>query len=193
MHDLPAPFDQLPENALRPQLLAEKICLFRQGEPPRAIFYLEHGEIVLLRYTTSGDEIIIHVARSGETFAEAALFSGQYHCDAIVRQQSSIVEISKAAVLRTAQQNTRFSLALVARFSQQVQRLRSHKELLAIRSATERVYVAINEGMLQGSVKQFAASIGLTHEVVYRALAELVKKGRLLKHSRGQYIIPENP
>ncbi len=190
MQNLPTPFDQLAANAVNLRDLQEKTRLFQRGEPPKAIFYLEQGEIVLMRYTAGGDEIIIHTARKGETFAEAALFSDQYHCDAIARQPSRLWEISKEAVLQLAQHNTQFSLALAARFSQQVQGLRSHKELLAIRSATDRVYVAINEGLLQGSVKQFAASIGLTHEAVYRALSKLVHSGHILKHGNREYSIP---
>jgi predicted transcriptional regulator len=60
---------------------------------------------------------------------------------------------------------------------------------LAVRSATERVWLAMVEGLLQSTIKQFAASIGLTHEATYRALAELVENGRIQKQGRGRYSI----
>ena len=41
--------------------------------------------------------------------------------------------------------------------------------------------------MLGKEIKQFAAEIGLTHEATYRALAKLVKDGRIEKAGRGQY------
>lgn len=80
-------------------------------------------------------------------------------------------------------------MALTARFAGQVQSYRRRFEIMAIRSAEDRVYTAVSDGMLSGSVKSLAGEIGLTHEVVYRALATLVKQRRVQKIGRGQYHI----
>lgn len=61
------------------------------------------------------------------------------------------------------------------------------QELLAIRSAQERVYAALCEGMLTLAIKHFAASIGLAPETTYRAFADLVKDERIVKTARGSY------
>ena len=187
MKHLPKPFDQLPDYAVDLEVFEEPGRLFLQGAEARCLYYLEQGEVTLIRHTAAGDEVSIHVAYSGETFAEAALFSDQYHCDAMIRQPSRLWAINNADVLTLSRKNAEFSLALSARFAGQVQGLRRQKELLAIRSATERVYVALSEGLLHSNIKQFASSIGLTHEAVYRALAKLVKAGRVIKYGRGKY------
>lgn len=148
MNDLPPLFHRLPDSAVNLRLFKGSVRLFRQGDKPECFYFLEQGEVVLIRHSVAGDEIVIHVARGGETFAEAALFSDEYHCDALIRQPSRLWEISKDAVLTLSRQDAEFSLALSARFARQVQGLRRHKELLAIRSATERVFVALSEGML---------------------------------------------
>jgi CRP-like cAMP-binding protein len=189
MNKLPAPFNLLPQSALQLHELNPQEVLFRLGETPWGMFFLESGEVTLIRHTRSGDDVVTHVARSGETFAEAALFSDSYHCDAIIKQPSRVWEVNKKAVLALSEVDSVFALALAARFAMQVQQLRRQKEILAIRSANERVYAALSDGMLQGSIKQFAGNIGLTHEAVYRALNTLVERKRVIKRGRGVYTL----
>ena len=190
MKNLGAPFDQLPAGAVTLRSVAESSRLFRQGDKPGCFYFLEQGEVTLTRITAAGDEVVMHTAYSGETFAEAALFSEQYHCDAFTKLPCRLWEIDKQAVMTLSRQDSEFSLQLTARFARQVQALRRHKELLAVRSASERVYLAMAEGLLQSNIKQFSASIGLTHEATYRALSELVAAGRVVKRGRGEYIFP---
>src|SRR5689334_15525999 len=57
--------------------------LFRQGDPTFAIFAVESGCIQLVRHATEDRTVILHSARGGELFAEAALFSDAYHCGAV--------------------------------------------------------------------------------------------------------------
>jgi len=75
-------------------------ALFRQGDPAAAIFRLESGQIHLLRHTEDGASVLMHVARAGETLAEAALFADAYHCDAIARAPSWVIAIHKRDLLR---------------------------------------------------------------------------------------------
>lgn len=185
----PEPFNKLQENDLNYLELDSGHKLFHQGEKTRAIYYLQQGAVTLSRWGANGDEIIIHTAHDGESFAEAALFSDKYHCDAQTRTQCVLWEINKAALLSVFNKEPEFALALTAKFARQVQVLRHQKELLAIRSAPERVYAAMCEGLLTTDIKLFAASIGLAHETVYRALAKLVKEKSVVKTARGLYEI----
>lgn len=189
MDILPAPFNLLPESACKRFDLKKTDLLFHQGERVTNLFYLTSGEVTLSRYGLAGNEVIIHQAQPKETFAEAALFSEAYHCNAIATQDTELWKINKAATLGFAKENPVFAMDLTARFAKQIQQLRSQKELLAVRSATERVYIALNQGLLNTNIKQFANTIGLTHEATYRALAELVKENRVVKNGRGNYSI----
>lgn len=187
MNNLPTPFDQLPSSATKKYELEKNHTLFRQGEQVSNMFYVAMGEVTLSRYGLAGNEVIIHSAQAKETFAEAALFSDVYHCDAVVTKDSQLWSINKAATLAFANDNPSFAMDLMERFAKQIQQLRSQKEILAIRSATERVYMALSQGLLNTSIKQFANSIGLTHEATYRALAELVRDNKAIKLGRGNY------
>ena len=117
------------------------------------------------------------------------MFSDDYHCDAVAKIPSKITLLPKRAVLNLFAEDGEFAAAVARRFAQQVQSYRRRIELLAIRSAEERTYTAVADGMLRTSAMDLAAQIGLTHEATYRALASLVEKDRLIKTGRGKYQI----
>lgn len=191
MNTLPAPFDQLPIQATSPLQLEKHETLFRQGESVSGLYYIESGEVTFTRFGRAGEEIIIHLTQPQETFAEASLFSEVYHCNAIATQGTQLWKINKTAVLNYSQENPSFVIELAARFAGQIQKLRSQRELLAIRSANERVYTAISQGLLCSSIKTFSNTIGLSHEATYRALAALVKEQKIIKTGRGSYSLPQ--
>lgn len=184
---LPYPFDLLPPSALTPRSVKKGGSLFRRNDPTTAMYHLTAGQVHLLRHTRQGDEVIIHRAHADESFAEAALFSPAYHCDAVAAADSELLRIDKAAVLERMKQDPDFAMAIAARFAGQIQNYRRRLEIIAIRDAKARVFAAVADGMLTGSIKPAAAQIGLTHEAVYRALSSLVRAGRLVKTGRGSY------
>ena len=187
---LPSPFNQLPKNAARTLELRDGDHVFRQGDPTIGMFYLLRGQIRLERTTEHGDRLSIHLARPDETFAEASLFSERYHCDAVCVGKSTAIRLDKRSVLNCFTTMPDFALALASSFAQQVQSNRHRLELLAVRSAQDRVLHAVRDGLLVADIKSFAAAIGLTHEATYRALAALVDAGKLVKPARGTYRQP---
>jgi CRP/FNR family transcriptional regulator, dissimilatory nitrate respiration regulator len=76
---------------------------------------------------------------------------------------------------------------LLKRFAGQVQGYRRRLEILAIKSAQDRVLAALAEFGQDGSVMRFAATIGLSHESTYRALSALVRIGAVRRIERGKY------
>lgn len=195
---LPTPFDRLPPGAALPFRLDSGEALFRTGDQSRGCFFLESGEVRMLRWTEDGTISVIHMARAGETFAEAALFAKQYHCDGVAARTSSGVLLRKTEVMRLFRGDAGFAEALAGHFAHQVQELRRSLELHAIRPATERVMAALESyrdgvtGLLEGlpPLKTLAAQIGLSHEALYRAVATLVRGGRLVKRGRGRIQLP---
>lgn len=184
---LPHPLNRLNKGAQRRISLSEKESLFRQDGSTGGLYLLTRGSVELHRFTRDGEAIVLHRPLAGETFAEASLFTSNYHCDAVAVSASEVIELDRSAVLGLFASDQEFAKALAARFASQIQTYRRRFEVVAIRSADERVYTALCDGMLTGDIKSFASEIGLTHEVVYRALAKLVKNGRIEKTARGQY------
>lgn len=167
-------------------------ALFRQGDPARALFVILQGRLALTRHAADGRQLVLFVAQSGDSLAEAALFAQAYHCDAVAQTAAVVAEIPKTALRRLMQEDQRVAEALTARLARQVQDLRQRLELRDIRSARERVWqkLLLSPAKADGTVvvdrplKELAAEIGLTHEALYRALAALEKAGRIRRRGR---------
>lgn len=184
---LPTPLDQLKGAALRLRTISPGETLFHQGDSTRGFFYLLEGAIQLQRVTESGQEVLVLRAAEGDTFAEASLFHSTYHCNAVATKSSQVIECSKKAVLSRFRDDSRFALAMSERFAIQVQQMRSRLEILSIRSAEERVFRAVVDGLLSDTITSLAKEIGLTPEVVYRSLASLTQSARIKKVGYGRY------
>lgn len=184
---LPEPFHTISRSDIRLRKLATGERIFGIGETSHAMFYLLSGEVHLQRYSENGDFIIIHRARANSFFAEASLFAPAYHCDAVVAQHAVIATLSKQIILNRMKADPQFSFVVTAYFARQVQDYRRLLEIRSIKSANDRVLTGLQEGLDDGKIISFAATLGLSHEATYRALSELVKQGRIRKTGRGQY------
>ena len=156
-------------------------ALFRLGDKTAGLCEVIAGRVRLARVDRSGREIVLHVAGPGETLAEASLFSTRYHCDAIASTNATVRVYPKREVLLAFEKNSKAAQAFSATLAHQVMNLRTRIEQRNIRSARERVrhFLALNAGSdgrtveLRGTLKDLAAEIGLTNEVLYRTLAAL--------------------
>jgi CRP-like cAMP-binding protein len=168
-----------------PRRLDAGEMLFTTGDPVRSLFVVEEGRLRLLRHTADGATLTLHVARAGEAFAEASLFSRIYHCDAMADVRSTMTAYPKRALLRALREDPEAALALTGHLAGQVQTLRGQVELLNIKSARDRVLAYLHNHPSasarrlepERTWKTIATEIGLTHEAVYRALAELERDG----------------
>lgn len=184
-------FDKLSQMQRKTLQVAKGDCLFWQDDSTFAMFMVQKGQVQLLRHNENGDTIILHHAFATDTFAEAALFSNHYHCDAIAVENTQLSVFDRAKILTEIHQNPKFAILLTAHFARHIQTLRRRLEIQSIRKAETRIFTALSEGLLIGDIKSFAAKIGLTHEATYRGLADLVKNKRLEKVARGQYQLPK--
>ncbi len=161
--------------------------MFLQNSKTAGLFYLQSGIVDLWRTNQHGHELIVHRASSGESFAEASLFSETFHCSASARMESVVVEIHRHAILRKLQSDIAFSNQLVHKFAQQIQTGRRKVELLSIRVAEDRIMAALLDGFPCQDIGSFAQLIGLAPETVYRGLAKLTKTKKIKKLAHGHY------
>ena len=83
-------------------------------------------------------------------------------------------------------------MLLLRHLAGEVQALRSHAEILSLRTAPERLMAYFRLQMspvgvvvnVKGTWKQVAAELGLTHEALYRALARLEREGVIRRDGR---------
>jgi len=158
--------------------------VFRRGARPTRMFFVLEGEIRLVRTSLNGGEIVLQRVRSGFV-AEASLEAARYHCDALAARRSRLLAFPIAAFRDALRRDEAFRSFWIGRLAREVHLLRSQCERLSLRRAAERIEHYIEaEGeagrvQLPQSRKAWAAELGLTHEALYRALAELKRAGRL--------------
>ena len=181
-----------PETAIRYLSLEKGTALFLQGDKTFAIFAVRRGRIRLVRHLTDGNMVPLHVAHTGQTFSEAALYSDFYHCDAIADLDSEIEVHPKEALAQALNESSEAAQAFAAHLAKQVIALRSRLEIRNIRSADERVMQFLRLEVTEKDhsitftrpLKDIANDIGLTHEVFYRTLAKLASSEALIRMGR---------
>lgn len=165
--------------------LAPGEVLFRQGDPASSIFEVEQGRLRLIRVTIDSHPVVLHTARQGELFAEAALFASSYRCDAIATVASRVRVFAKRDLLAAFRADPDVGERFMAMLAHQIHSLRARLEERNIGSARERVlhHLALATGKdgrtvrVDGTLMDLAAEIGLGHETLYRTLAALEKSG----------------
>ncbi|MBE0622590.1 MAG: Crp/Fnr family transcriptional regulator [Burkholderiales bacterium] len=185
---LPQPLRELLPYELQ-ALCAPSPCirgdvLFQQGKKPTRMLFVTRGEVVLQRLGRQGESVVLHRARRGFV-GEASLESPRYHCDAVVTSSGEVIAIPIEAVKQALAADSEFARRWIAMLNREVKRLRAQCERLSLKGVKERLLHLIETEGQKGSLpmgsglKSMAAELGVTHEALYRAVAELERSGGL--------------
>ncbi|MEQ1711005.1 MAG: Crp/Fnr family transcriptional regulator [Hyphomicrobium sp.] len=157
--------------------------IFRRGDKPRYMLAVLSGEVRLVRSSPHGGEVIFQRARRG-LLAEASLDQPRYHCDAVAAEDSELIAVPRNA-FRDALTVDVFRDRWTTHLLQELRRVRAHAERLSLHKARDRIVHYIEAEGENGSVvlnqskKDWAAELALTHEALYRALANMEANGEL--------------
>lgn len=163
--------------------------LFAQGKKPKQMFYVLSGEVVLLRLGMQGAHIVLQRVRRGFV-AEASLQSTHYHCDAIVTLSGNFIAMPIASIKQTLLADPAFAIRWIGMLNQEMKRLRGQCERLSLKGVRDRLLHLIESEGQSGSLplgaglKSIALELGVTHEALYRAVAEL-EKLKVLRRENG--------
>jgi CRP-like cAMP-binding protein len=174
--------------------------LFRTGQHTTGLYEVTSGTVRLVRVDSAGRETVLYVAASGEMLAEASLFAPAYHCDAIAVTDAVVRRYPKDKVLEEFERNSAVTQAFMAMLAQRVMDLRARLEQRNIHSAHDRLrhYFALHIGAdgytvkVPGTLKDLAAELGLTHEALYRTLADMAAAGEI-ERLKGQIRLLKPP
>jgi len=182
----------LPEPARRLTRSLEiqrQSSLFGRGDHPQAMFFVLSGEVRMIRRSRSGGEVVLQRTQRG-FLAEASLDQPTYHCDAFAAVPTRLLAVQRKAFTQALAVND-FRDRWIAHLARELRKVRAHTERLSLKTARERIVHFIEtEGEagvvdLNQSKKDWAAELGLTHEALYRTLAQMEKRGELtLEQSR---------
>lgn len=168
---------------IRPLKLAKDAYLFHEGETSLGFYLVQSGAINVHRVNAAGKEQVIHVFRSGESFAEAALASPTgYPADARAVEPSTVLLIPKAPILELIGRRPDLALRMLGSMSVHLRVLVGMLDDLTLKDVETRLlnWLVKHGGgthagliKLPGTKRVLAAELGTSSETLSRTLARL--------------------
>lgn len=193
----PPPLDRLLPPSLHPLCKGQShpagASLFLSGHKPRWMYFVNEGEVVLERHGENGETACLQRCQHGFV-GEASLTSGRYHCDARTTRPTTVTRIPVEALRQALRDDRDFSERWIAMLSGEVRRLRLSNERLSLPKVQDRLLHLIETEGSQGrytldcTLKQLARQLAVTHEALYRALAEL-ERGQRIERDGGAILL----
>ncbi len=166
--------------------------LFSAGDPASGFYVLFEGRIKLYKVSADGKEYILRVVRSGETFAEAAAFSGlTYPVFAESMSKCRLVYFDTNDFRDLIQQSPQLALNMIATMAALLQSLNQKIEDLSLREVAARLsrhllararedHGAATDGVsfnLETTKSALAARLGTIGETLSRTFKKLQQNG----------------
>jgi CRP-like cAMP-binding protein len=150
--------------------------LFHRGDPVTDMHVVLSGAIHLVRYQGDGSVLILQRAEPGSILAEASLYSGTYHCDAVASSAAETRIYAKASLKKLLAKSPEFSGVWAIHLARELQRARLRSEILSLKTVADRLdaWMAWNSGSAprKGEWKLVANQIGVSPEALYREIAK---------------------
>jgi CRP-like cAMP-binding protein len=137
---LPLPDLQNIAEAAVPKSLDKGEYLFHEGDRAVGFYVIQRGAINVHRVTAAGKEQIIHVFRTGESFAEVALASDTgYPADARAQEPSHVLLVQKDGILGLLRRQPELALRMLGSMSSHLRVLVGQLEDLTLRDVETRL------------------------------------------------------
>ena len=120
--------------------LAKGDYLFHEGGLAHGFYIVQHGAINVHRVSAAGKEQVIHVFRTGESFAEAALATEKgYPADARALESTQVLLVQKAGFLALLKRHPELALRMLGSMSSHLRVLVGQLEDLTLKDVETRL------------------------------------------------------
>ena len=114
--------------------------LFRESDPAVGLYIVQRGAVNVHRVNAAGKEQIIHIFRSGESFAEVALASEKgYPADACALESSQVLLVQKDGMLALVRRQPDLALRMLGAMSGHLRVLVGQLEDLTLKDVETRL------------------------------------------------------
>lgn len=158
--------------------------LFSQGDEPPGLYVVDEGAVRVFKIAPGGKEHILHLAESGNTFAEAAVLGGfpvPAHAEATT--ESRCVLLPRDALRGLLDADPELPRQLLSGMAAWVHQLVDLLEDVVLRDAAGRLARYLLDAavddivVLAGMKRHLASHLNLTSETFSRTLTRLVDRG----------------
>ncbi len=120
--------------------LAKDEYLFHEGDPAHGFYVVQRGAVNVHRVTATGKEQIIHIFRTGDSFAEVALASPTgYPADARALEDTQILLVQKEGILALLKRQPELALRMLGSMSSHLRVLVGQLEDLTVKDVETRL------------------------------------------------------
>lgn len=160
--------------------------LFHEGDPAIGFYVVQRGAVNVHRVNAAGKEQVIHIFRTGDSFAEVALASASgYPADARAVENTQVLLVKKDGVLALLKRQPELALRMLGSMSSHLRVLVGQLEDLTLKDVETRLAnwlvkrcpasagerpVSID---LKMTKRVLAAELGTVSETLSRTLAKL--------------------
>ena len=162
--------------------------LFLDGEPCEGLYLFETGLVRVFKTSPEGREMVMIVARPGDTFNDASAFDGGKNLVNASALEPATVYIIPTAALTAVLGGCRAAEAIIKGLSAQLRHLTSVIEDLSFRSVSGRLAKLLLEQAVAGEKSapvprltqdEMASMVGSVRDVIGRVLRSLEKEGAI--------------
>ncbi|HEY6166618.1 MAG TPA: Crp/Fnr family transcriptional regulator [Verrucomicrobiae bacterium] len=173
-----------------PKSLEKGEYLFREGDPSRGFYIVQRGAINVHRVNALGKEQVIHVFRTGESFAEATLATDKgYPGDARAVEPSQVLLVQRDGFIGLLKRRPDLALRMLASMSAHLRVLVGQLEDLTLKDVETRLANWLVKQcpdsqnpkpvpiQLTVTKRVLAAELGTVSETFSRTLAKFREQG----------------
>ncbi len=169
--------------------------IYRAGETPQNIYFVESGLVGLGLWGESGKDHLVRLFREGQIFGHRSLLAQEnYHATATVIDESYVRVLSKEQMRERMKGNCDLAEKLLETLAKELRQAESRQLLLSEKDAPARiaeavVYLKELHPEYYWTRQEIADFCGTTTPTVIRTLAKFVDEGLLQQEGREIIII----
>ena len=120
--------------------LAKGDYLFHEGDTATGFYIIQRGSVNVHRVNAAGKEQIIHIFRTGESFAEVSLASNEgYPADACALEATQVLLVQKDGILALLRRQPELALRMLGSMSSHLRVLVGQLEDLTLKDVETRL------------------------------------------------------
>ena len=172
--------------------------IYKMGEDPQNIYYLQSGLVGLVVWGESGKDHLLRLFKQGQIFGHRSFFAQEkYHASATVLQDSEVLVLSKDEMRERMKGNCDLAEKLLQTLAAELRRSEEKQVVLTEKDVTARIAEAVVyfkelHPTHSWTRQEIADFCGTTVATVIRTLAKFVDDGLIDQQGREIIILKKD-